>query len=525
MDPSRHDQVASLAFATVGSRVLGLVRDVLIFSLLGLSSWTTAFLFAFTLPNLFRRLLGEGALSSAMIPLFSQLLAQRDEAAAFEFLNRLICRLAAVFALLLVVLAVALLSICRLVDPAHRSILYLSLFLLPYLPLICLSAMLCGALNVLGRFWQPALTAAWLNLIMIIFGGVGWLCFGGDPRRCAHLLSVGVLVGGLVQLLIPWWLLRRLRWRFRQTLSSDLWLRRLRRLLLPAFLGASITQINASLSRIIATFFTAHGMATLYLSNRLIELPLGIFVVSISSVAFPRLSQLRNGHRMAEFADCYRSTQRSMMMVTLPAMVGLLLLGRPILSLLFQWGRFGRGDLGETLPVLWATALGLPFYGLTATAIRAFHSLQDMRRPLVIAAWTVLFNLALLPLLVQPLAAVGIGLAGSLSTAFQYGLLRFQLGRQHGLAEPIVSGRQTLSLAAANLGLGLLLVCLSALPSPMLGSKLLLCLNLLLVLALAAVSYCFLLDRLRFPEVSLFKSLLGPLPFLGKFIRGRNRHG
>ena len=196
--------IAVVSLSTIGSRLLGLARDIMIFAALGASLWNSAFILAFTLPNLFRRLLGEGALTSAVVPVFSDVLEQRGTPAAFEFFNQVLLRVAVLlFGTVVVgIVLVACLNIFGLLQGRWSLGADLSVWLLPYMIFICLAAIISAGLNVLGRFAIPACTPVLLNLAMIAALSAGWF-LEASQARFVYLLCGGVLVGGLLQLALP----------------------------------------------------------------------------------------------------------------------------------------------------------------------------------------------------------------------------------------------------------------------------------------------------------------------------------
>jgi putative peptidoglycan lipid II flippase len=500
--------IAAVASATGASRILGLLRDMLLFALLGLSPWNGIFVFAFTVPNLFRRLLGEGALASAMLPLFSETLVRETPERAFTFLNQILTRLAVTITLLLLFAAGLFFSVCHFLDPRWEVALRFTVLLSPYLPLTCLCAMLCGALNGLGSFGWPALTSIWLNCSLLLAGAAGLFLCPNDAAAATRLLCGGVLAGGCLQLAFPWLLLRRHFWTFRWTWSSSPLLLRLWRLFLPALLGAAVVQVNATISRLLAFSLTRNGISTLYLASRLVELPLGIFSISVATVAFPELSRLAAAGDRTAFTERYRSACRSIAMVTIPAMLGLCLLGRPILTLLFRWGHYGASELDQTLPVLCASALGIPSYALSAIAVRAFHARQDMATPLRIALVSVATNLFLTATLARYYDATGIALAGVLSSLLQWALLEWRARR---FLRPFALPLFRINLGKLLLANGLLVLLLLAVgrwvPSGISPRPAAL-LQLSLSLPLGFACYFFALRWVRFAEVSLFSSFL-----------------
>jgi putative peptidoglycan lipid II flippase len=506
---SQERSIVSVAWATVLSRIGGLFRDMVIFALLGLSPWNGAFLFAFTIPNLFRRLLGEGALTSAMIPIYTETLQKCDRSSAYDFLNAVLCRLTMI--LLVIIGGFTILVFCAwpwLSLSAERA-LGLTVFLFPYLLCACVAALLCGALNAENSFGWPALTAFFLNLAILSMGVVSLCFWPGFPRRSTLYLCFGVLLGGFLQMLLPWKMLRRRGWKFQFRSVSDATTKRLWQLFFPAVLGAAIAQINVTVSRILAYCFTPSGISTLYLSSRLTELPLGIFVIAISSVAFPHLSHyVALGDRPA-FADSYRRAQWAMLMITIPATVGLVCLGKQILQLLFQWGNFSAQDMIQTLPVLHASALGIPFYALGAIAIRAFHAQQNMTTPLRIGVASASVNLLLTFVLLVYWGPTGIAAANSLAALFQWVLLQRALGST--LSPVSVRQPHLLPISVATGGLGLWIFFNHLLVRHLvLAGKFAAFLEIFSAVALGIPVYILILHWLRFREVDLFFAFFQP---------------
>jgi putative peptidoglycan lipid II flippase len=484
----------------------GLLRDSVLFALLGLSEWNGAFLFAFTVPNLFRRMLGEGALNSAMIPLFAGTLKSHSQDEAFTFLNRLLSRLCAFLLFAIGACAVAFLLCHRFFSDRWLRALGLSLLLAPYLLFTCLSAMICGALNALGFFGLPALATLPLNGFMVATG-VGALLLCPSNKLLATLLVCGgVLAGGMGQLAFPSLLLRRRGWRFRWDWSHHPLLDRLWNLFLPAVLGAAMVQINATVSRLLAFWLTANGISTLYLSSRLVELPLGVFAISIISVSFPDLAQSASTGDGGAFARGYGRALRSVLMVTIPSAIGLILLSRPILTALFGWGNYGADDLARTLPVLRASAVGIPLFAMAGLSTRAFHALQDMKTPVRAAAVAILANLLLTLLLIKPFGAVGIAVANALSAGFQCVLLQRKIGRLG--KRPAGAGRPLLWANGVLLAFLLAFVRLPFARPPGRSGALL---QLAIAIPSAIALYGLVLWRSGFGEISLLWAPLGLL--------------
>ena len=415
--PTRFLNVLVVSLSTVGSRVLGLFRDILVFSIFGSSVLNSAFLLAFTFPNLFRRLLGEGALTAALIPLLTEENEIRGEVGLFALFNKILSRVMTLLFLLvaLVSLAMILVGEMRGLEERWNLAMLLGVLLFPYMALICLAAALAAALNTLHRFAVPALTAVWLNLSLILFlGGLGY--FATEvPLYRMYWLCCGVLFGGCLQLMIPWIALRRQGWRFELDFKPSAEVKEFGRLLLPGLLGASVIQINILISRSLAHFLDESAVSIYYLANRLVELPLGIFSIAIATVYFPTFSEWAARRDKEGFTATFQQALRLIFAITVPATVGLIVLGEPILEFLFEWGAFGATDTAMTLPLLWAFAMGLPLYSMVALLVRGFYAHKDTRTPMRVAVFSFILNLALSLSLMWPLGVVGLALANVLA--------------------------------------------------------------------------------------------------------------
>lgn len=418
-----------LAGSTVGSRVLGLVRDMLAFGLLGLSGLHSAYAVAFTIPNLFRRLLGEGALSSALVPVYSEEM-HREEGEEYSFLNQVVSWVGLVL--------VGLVGVGMLLmwwgsglgglEGRWYMGLKLGIWLLPYMVFVCLAGMLGAVLNVKGRFGLVGMSQIWLNAILIgamVLAGYVW---GGGDWEIVMGLCVGVMLGGLVQLLVPWVLLWRLGWKFRLDFGVGGGVQTLWRLLLPGLLGAGVLQLNQVVVKLLAFGVNDAGASVLYLASRLVELPLGVFTIAVVTVVFPKISKLAVAG--GDIGEEYGRGLRLIMAISVPAMVGLVVLREPILRVLFEWGVFTGEDVGIVGPILGVYALGIPFYSLATFASRGFHATKDMKTPYRVAVWVVLVNVGLSCLLMWKMGLMGLALSSVLVALVHGGVLQYLLVRK-----------------------------------------------------------------------------------------------
>jgi putative peptidoglycan lipid II flippase len=502
--------IAVVSFSTIGSRFLGLLRDILIFAALGASLWNSAFILAFTLPNLFRRLLGEGALTSAIVPVFSDVLKSEGREAAFRFFNQVM------FRLLLALLFIILLGMGGLWWaskshwlPDHWALgAELAVCLLPYMLFICLAAIISAGLHLLGRFAVAASTPILLNLAMISALAAGiWLDAG--LARVVYWLCGGVLVGGLLQLLLPAFDLMRQGWRPRIELRGEAALAELWQLFLPGLLGAAILQVNILVSRLLAYSLDESAVSVLYLASRLMELPLGVFTIAVATVFFPLLAKALSAGDEVGFSEAFLRGMRLILGISVPAGIGLITLGEPILECLFLWGAFERADVLATVPLLAIYGFGLPFYSAATFATRGLHASKDMRTPVAVAGLCLLVNLVAGLVLMQFFGAKGLAAANVIAAVIQSAFLWKALSRRNAR---VCYGRLLMAgLKILSAGVLMGLFCIYAAPwfgvLPVPGKLGALAIVAVLV-PVAVVIYFALLALFRFEELEALKTLL-----------------
>ncbi len=502
--------IAIISFSTIVSRFLGLLRDVLVFATLGASLWNSAFILAFTLPNLFRRLLGEGALTSAVVPLFSDILEKKGHTSAFRFLNQVLLRL--FLALLLIVgLGMCILAWAAASDwmPQRWALgTRLAVLLFPYMLLICLAAITCAGLNLLGRFATAALTPIVLNLAMItaLVAGI-WL--DTEPSRIVYWLCVSVLIGGSLQLLLPSIDLIRQGWRPRLVAQSDTAISELWKLFLPGFMGAAILQTNILTSRLLAFSLDESAVSVLYLASRLMELPLGIFIISVSTVFFPLLAKTLSTGDDQAFSSSFLQGLRLVVGISLPAAVGLFVLGDPIIKCLFHWGAFNQSDVDSTVPLLAIYGIGLPFYSIATFVTRGLHAIKDMLTPVRVAVYCLVINLLSGIILMQFIGAAGLAAANVLAAIMQsYLLWRALSSRRESLnARALLPELSKVIIAGAVMGTTCLLLSF-AVSKAVLGAKIGAILTVAVGVPGGAIIYFALLYFLRFKDLDIMKLML-----------------
>ncbi len=457
--------ISVVATATVLSRVLGLVREIFLAAAFGTSVLNSAFVSAFTLPNLFRRLLGEGALTAAFVPTMAHELEHRQRAAAFALVSKVASWLLVVttvlVALAMLVLANAgtllpLAGGARLdVGTLDRLLLgaHLAVILFPYMVFVCLAAAFSAACQVLGRFTEPALSPVWLNLVIIGALACGHWWARDDMGRM-YLVCGGVLLGGFLQLAVPATVLWGEGWRPQFDLGADERVREIVRLMGPTVIGSAIYLINISVSRFIGLSLNDHAASALNLATRVMELPIGVFAAAIATVVFPLIARHAARADWAKLGEDYHKGLRLVLIVNVPAAIGLALLSEPIIRLLFQRGAFHASDTALMTPILAVYALGLPFLSFTTVALRGFYSLKDTATPVRAAALSFVVNLVLSLVLMRWFSTTGLAAASNLAVLVQAVYLQLKLSRRlPGLGfGPLLPNLAKILAAAALMG-------------------------------------------------------------------------
>lgn len=424
-----------IGVATLLSRILGFVRDMVLARLFGAGAAADAFFVAYRIPNLLRELFAEGSMSAAFIPVFSEYLTKRTKRDAWELAS------AAFTTLLTILTGVCLLGILAapwivlLIAPgfsgnAERQALtvLLTRIMFPYLLFIGLAALAMGVLNSVRSFAAPAFSPVLFNIAIIASA------FLLAPLFAEPILAVavGVVIGGFAQFLSQMPALRKagllFGWRFNFAHEG---VRRIGWLMAPALIGLSVTQINILVSTILASYFPG-GPTYLFYGMRLIHFPLGIFGVALATALLPSLAtQAAKGE-----LDALRGTLgfglRLIFFVIFPAMVGLILLRIPIVHLFFEHGRFTAVDTQGTAAAVLAYAVGLWAFAGVRIVVSAFYSLQDTRTPVKVAAAALSANVALSLFLMGPLRHAGLALATSVSAVLNMVMLVILLDRRLG---------------------------------------------------------------------------------------------
>ena len=431
----------AMAAATLTSRLLGMVREMVYARFMGTSWVASAFVLAFQVPNLFRRLLGEGALTAAFIPVFKEKEKREGDAAMWHAANAVLSGLL-VFATLIVVVGFVVLTAVLLfgtqVHDGHtrftaKALLMLQLLrvMLPYLLLVCLAAVFMGMLNARGHFFIPAMGATTLNLVMI--ASVFWLAprLGTELHEQVFALAIGVVLAGVVQAWFQLPSLSREGFRYRWvTPWRDETVRRVIKQMLPATIGVAAFQINVVLVNLFAYFADDYVVASFQVAVRLMELPQGLFGVSMATYLLPALSGLAAEKKYPEFRRELSQGVSYLVFVNLLASVLLLVLAEPIMRLLFERGKFDATSTSQAALALACLAPGLALFSTVNVLARAFYALGDTRTPMRVGVFCLALNLLLSCALVWRYKQGGLGIANSCTSALNAGLLLYALRRK-----------------------------------------------------------------------------------------------
>lgn len=415
-------KAGSVGIMTAVSRVLGYFRDASLAWVLGAGLSMDAFAVAFRLANLFRRLVAEGAMSAAFVPVFVQFRTDHSKEELWQFARKFFYTLGLVTASI-VVLEIALAPlIVRMMAPGfvHTAgkfelTVLLTRIMAPYLTFISLAAVLMGVLNSIGYFVIPALSPICYNLIIIAAA----LIFGRFSPEPVVGIAGAVLVGGFLQMFcqFPLAVKEGMNFKFGFSLRHE-GIQKVGRLLLPSIFGIGIVQINLLVDSLMASLLREGSVSQLYYADRVMELVLGIFVISLTTVALPQMSKLAAEKKMDELKHTLLFSLRAVAFVAIPATVGLFFLADPITHVLFERGRFSALDTERTAIALAYYALGLFFISASKLLVSAFYALQDTKTPVKVAFCSLILNAILNWVLMHPLKQGGIALATSIAALF-----------------------------------------------------------------------------------------------------------
>ena len=469
----------------MASRLLGVAREMVLARVFGASADASmdAFNVAFRVPNLVRDLFAEGAMTAAFVPTFTRTLNQDGRAAAWR-LGNLVINTLLIVTIVLVVLGVVfadpitrLLAATDFTSPILRLLgfevaqpasagfaavsgkleltVQLTQLMMPFLTTIAVAVAMMGMLNSLNRFFVPALSPAMFNVATIVcaFALVPVMpSFGLEPITG---IAIAAVLGGLGQIAVQWPSLRREGFRYRPILDfADPGLREILRLMGPGTLGLAAVQINVVVNTSLAATQEQGAVSWLQYAFRLMYLPIGLFGVSIATAALPDLSRQATDADKSAMRSTISSSLRMMLMLNVPATVGLIVLARPIVELILEHGKFTSHDTTATALALMFYAPGLLGYSAVKIASPSFYALRDSRTPVLISIASVMLNLALNLVLVSVLGYRGLALGTAIAAMFNAVVLLVLLGRRIGGLEGARVGTALLKIVVASAVMG-----------------------------------------------------------------------
>jgi putative peptidoglycan lipid II flippase len=444
----KENELVTKAAGVVGiftflSRVMGLARDILIASFFGSGLVADAFFVAFRIPNLFRRLFAEGSFSVSFIPIFTEYLQKKSKHEAIYLAQIVLTVIIIILTSFTIIGIVFSPLLIRIIAPGFGGLgekYYLAVFLtrimFPYIFLVSLLSLFSGVLNSLKHFSAPAAAPIFLNLSMI----AALIFLAPHMKVPSAGLAIGVIGGGFLQLAlqIPFLVNKGMsfapKWNIRHPALKKIVL-----LMVPTIFGSAIYQINQLIGTLLASFLREGSISYLYYADRLVQFPLGVFAIAISTAVLPSLSREASKGEIDMFKDTLSHAMRLTMFITIPAMVGLIVLRQPIVKLLFERGAFSSFSTLMTANALAYYSLGLCSFAGLRIFVSAFYSLQDTKIPAKVAAIAMIFNVIFSLILMGPLKHGGLALALSLASTLQLLILIFLLhNRLNGIKGMVI---------------------------------------------------------------------------------------
>jgi putative peptidoglycan lipid II flippase len=389
-----------IGLAVMCSRVLGLAREVICAALFGGGVAMDAFTVAFRIPNLLRDLFAEGALSTAFVTTFSKTIARGGDAAAWRLADKVATLTTLVLSAVCVLGIVLSPQLVATLAPGFdigKAVLTVTLtrIMFPFILLVSIAALVMGMLNAKNVFGMPAMASSFFNIGSIV-GGVllgAWLDPQFGPRALIGL-AIGTLIGGALQLGVQLPRLRRLGYHFQPDFAwRDAGVKAILALMGPSVIAASTTQLNVLVNSMFASALGDGPIFWLAIAFRLMQLPLGLFGVALGTVTLPLLSRLAVGGDMAAFRGELSRAMRLGFLLTVPSAVGLMMLAEPIISVLYQHGRFDAHQTAEAAGALRFYAIGLCGYAALKVLVNAFYALDRRKTPMLVSFMAVALNL------------------------------------------------------------------------------------------------------------------------------------
>ncbi|MCP4343260.1 MAG: murein biosynthesis integral membrane protein MurJ [Desulfobulbaceae bacterium] len=499
------------------SRILGLVREQVFAGLFGAGYTYDSFVVAFRIPNLLRDLFGEGALSAAFVTVFSAYDTNRTQEDTWRLASNVLTFILILLSILTLLGIFFAGSIVSLLAPdfsliAGKSALTTKLtqIMLPFLVFISLSAVVMGVLNTKGRFFVPAIASSFFNLGSLI-GGTSLafiLPHFGQPAIVG--MAIGTLIGGLLQLGIQIPSLLGTGFKYKPTLDlSDPGLRRILKLMIPATVGLSATQINIFINTNFASSCVEGSVSWLYYAFRLVQLPIGVFGVALSIAMLPILAKQAANKNIAEMKKTMMSSLTMVFALTLPATAGLIVLAEPIIRLIFEHGAFTAADTLATANTLALYSIGLFAYSSNKVLVPAFYALDKTRYPVIASFMAIMFNIIIINLTIDRFGHLAIAFSTSCTMLINFIFLMIVLYKNLNGFSLAYLGKSLMKIIAATLALTCLLLFLLPYFKAWLHSSVFHQSGSLFVLILAAAAlYGFILHFSKLTEMNILTAVI-----------------
>lgn len=426
-----------IGLATVTSRVLGFIRDILIADRFGTGLYAQAFVVAFRLPNMLRDMVGEGATNAAIVPILTEYKHTRTEEEYWEVARVILNLMLSVLIVLSVAGVIFAPLLVKVIAPGFlrspekfQTAVILTRIVFPYILLLGMVAYSKGVLNSMHYFTTPAFSPVVLNVTMIIALLV--LC----PVIGIKGLALGVILGGVFEVLIQIKPLYRYGFKLKKGFQLVHPIaKRIGKLLLPRAMGTTVYQLSVLIDTILASLawiVGAGGVAALYYANRIVQLPLAVFGISLATAALPKMSKEVASNDMDALKDTVSFSLKSVFTIMVPAAVGLMILAEPIIRILFQRGEFTPYSTSITTSALFFYTFGLVAYAGIKILVSAYYSMGDTRTPVKTAAVSLAVNLVLNLILMWPLKIGGLALATSVAATTNFVILYVLLAKRIG---------------------------------------------------------------------------------------------
>ena len=428
--------------ATITSRILGLARETVMAYYFGANDAADAFRVASRIPNLVRDLFAEGAMSAAFVPTFTRQLTLQGRERSWRLASSVINALLIITGAIVVLGIIFADSLVRLYAPDFSAVpgkleltIYLARIVFPFLTLVAVAAVLMGMLNSLGHFFIPALSPAMFNVAGIVIAVVFIPYAPQLGVQPITIIAIATLVGGIGQLVIQWPPLRKEGFRYQPVVDfKDEGLRRMLLLMGPGTLGMAATQINVFVNTQLATGQGTGAVSWLDYAFRLMYLPIGLFGVSIATAATPAIARMVAEQDFPRIRSTLAGALSLMFFLNLPATVGLMVLARPIVAMIFERGRFTPADTINTAAALQLYAVGLVGYSIVRIISPTFYALGRSRVPVMVSAASVVMNIVLNVTFVRSFGYRGLALGTSITAILNAAVQLFLLRREiHGI--------------------------------------------------------------------------------------------